>query len=250
MNNFIFIYINEKKYAIEPSCIKEIIKIPKISAVPNAKQEIIGVINYQGTPLPVFDISPLFNQNVNLDNHQKIIIANILKENIGILINKIYKIGELKREDLLDNVDYTALLNSDNVDKIKSSSQDLFLIKIIGDSESEMLFLRFIICIDILKNAGEIISSSFPIEDIENDNINSFDLLFIFSPNDVSQVDKINNELSQVSEILKTDYFKIEDKDNLEKELQRYFNKTQGDIILLDLEKLEKILSERYELGQ
>lgn len=244
MNTFIFIGINKKKYVVDPTSIREIIKIPKIVAVPNAGSEIIGIINYKGTPIPVFNISKEYKENV----FTKIIVLKLLNENIGILIDGIYKIGDVKKEDLIDKFDYSLLLDEESIEKVSSAEGDVYFFKIIGSPESDMLFLRFMICVDVFKNSGKILSISVSEDDIENDSLPDNNLLIVFMAEDDTVIEDIHSEITKVSEIAKVDYFKIEEKKDFKLELENYLKKSQRDVTLFDIDQLEKILKERYKI--
>ncbi|HOL48565.1 MAG TPA: chemotaxis protein CheW, partial [bacterium] len=203
MKDFIHIKINQIDYYLKPEKTKEIIKLNKIIEVPNCNEKIIGITNYRGNPIPVFNTAAFLTNNTmwHFNPNQKIIIANILKENIAFVIDSVDKIIELDEQEINLNIDYSSFKTEEIINKIQSSQKDIYFFNI-TIFKTEMAFLRLIICIDILKNAGNILCSLPSIEDIENDNLISANAYFLVELNN-NNINLLEEELLKVSDVEK-----------------------------------------------
>jgi purine-binding chemotaxis protein CheW len=82
-------------YAVEASCVREILRLPALAPVAEAPHYIIGIMNYRGHILPVMDLSlrlglPPWSYQI----HDHIIILEIILEQegrrlVGVLVNEV-----------------------------------------------------------------------------------------------------------------------------------------------------------------
>ncbi len=108
-------YFNEKQYLIFETAgnnygidilkIGEILKPVKVTRLPNAEVEVLGVINLRGNIVPVIDVRKvLIKEYTKLTNFSRIIVCNIYNKNLGLLVEKVVEVQNL-REDQLEGIE-------------------------------------------------------------------------------------------------------------------------------------------------
>lgn len=250
MKDFIFIKINQKDFILAPESVKEIIKTSKIMGMPNVSEELLGITNYRGKPLPVFN-TPIFlgERSADLKTNYKLIITSMLNEDVAFVITDVDKIIELDETNLSVsdfNLKFNYELVNSNSSKYKNG---IYFIKITVTQNSEMAFLRIILALDILKEQGEIIDSIPKYEDIENDNFQRDNVLLLFSSeSEKFNIESLCSEITKISEIEKVEQFKIADILNIEREIKEYFDKNKSTINILDFKKIENQLKEIFKI--
>ncbi|ACN84734.1 putative chemotaxis signal transduction protein [Brachyspira hyodysenteriae WA1] len=80
---------------------KEIIKMEKITLIPNAPDFVEGVINLRGNIIPIIDLKKRFNlEETEGDKNTGIIIVKIEDVDMGIIIDSISKVVSISNSDI------------------------------------------------------------------------------------------------------------------------------------------------------
>ena len=89
------------EYAIDIMQAKEIIKMEKITLIPNAPYFVEGVINLRGNIIPIIDLKKRFNLEKSEGNKNTgIIIVKIEDVDMGIIIDSISKVVSMVNSDI------------------------------------------------------------------------------------------------------------------------------------------------------
>lgn len=99
-NQIVVFQLEEEEYAVDITQSKQIIKISKITPVPNTADYIRGVINLRGQIVPVVDLRKRFNVEGSGEK-ERIITVEIRESLIGLVVDNInevlwYEEGELE----------------------------------------------------------------------------------------------------------------------------------------------------------
>lgn len=92
--------LNERRYALDGLCVREIIEYPQLTRVPMAATCIHGVINLRGAVVPVIDLSLRFGQGASrIDRRTCIIIVEITDDAdahvLGIIVDAVSEVLEV-----------------------------------------------------------------------------------------------------------------------------------------------------------
>jgi purine-binding chemotaxis protein CheW len=80
--------IGKETFALPISMVREIVRVPDITAVPNAPNYIEGVINLRGRIIPVVDMRKRFGEKqAVLDKKSRIIVVDLDSRGLGLLVN-------------------------------------------------------------------------------------------------------------------------------------------------------------------
>ncbi|TXJ46815.1 chemotaxis protein CheW [Brachyspira pilosicoli] len=91
--NLVTFKLGNNEYAIDIMQAKEIIKMEKITLIPNAPDYVEGVINLRGNIIPIVDLKKRFNLEENDgEKNTGIIIVKIDDVDMGIIIDAISKV--------------------------------------------------------------------------------------------------------------------------------------------------------------
>lgn len=99
--NLVTFRLGSGEYAIDIMQAKEIIKMEKITLIPNAPYFVEGVINLRGNIIPIIDLKKRFNlEESEGDKNTGIIIAKIEDVDMGIMIDSISKVVSMANSDI------------------------------------------------------------------------------------------------------------------------------------------------------
>jgi len=89
-DQFVIFTIDEQKFALPVTVVSRIVRAVEITPVPNAPENILGVINVQGEPVPVFNMRKLFNMPAKkLKLSHRIIFVRISNRVISFIADKV-----------------------------------------------------------------------------------------------------------------------------------------------------------------
>ncbi|BDU50128.1 chemotaxis protein CheW [Haliovirga abyssi] len=109
--------LNGEEYALEIKNVESIIKVIKMTRVPRAEKYIIGVINLRGIVMPIIDLNKKFNLNSKIEksDSQRIIILKIDTISLGILVDGVSEVIDLKQKELNSNPTISSAISSEYI---------------------------------------------------------------------------------------------------------------------------------------
>lgn len=80
--------IGSETFGVRIGSVREIVRVPEITAVPNAPDAIEGVINLRGKIVPVMDLRKRFGSaSVQPDKKNRILVVELEKRLLGLIVN-------------------------------------------------------------------------------------------------------------------------------------------------------------------
>src|SRR6266480_534448 len=80
--------IGNETYGVRIASVREIVRVPEITAVPSAPELIEGVINLRGKIIPVMDLRKRFGQtDIQPDKKNRILVVELENKLIGLIVN-------------------------------------------------------------------------------------------------------------------------------------------------------------------
>ncbi|MDE3169403.1 MAG: purine-binding chemotaxis protein CheW [Acidobacteriota bacterium] len=80
--------IGRETFGLPISIVREIVRVPEITAVPNAPDYIEGVINLRGRIIPIVDLRKRFGQkSVESSTKNRIIVVELGPRGFGLIVN-------------------------------------------------------------------------------------------------------------------------------------------------------------------
>jgi purine-binding chemotaxis protein CheW len=80
--------IGEETFGVRIGSVREIVRVPEITSVPNAQESIEGVINLRGKIIPVIDLRKRFGQtDIQPDKKNRILVVELGNQLVGLIVN-------------------------------------------------------------------------------------------------------------------------------------------------------------------
>jgi purine-binding chemotaxis protein CheW len=80
--------IGEETYGVRIGAVREIVRVPEITAVPSAPELIEGVINLRGKIIPVMDLRKRFGHTeTQPDKKNRILVVELDNKLLGLIVN-------------------------------------------------------------------------------------------------------------------------------------------------------------------
>jgi purine-binding chemotaxis protein CheW len=80
--------IGSETFGVRISSVREIVRVPEITSVPNAPEHIEGVINLRGKIIPVMDLRKRFGQAaVQPDKKNRILVVDLDGKLVGLIVH-------------------------------------------------------------------------------------------------------------------------------------------------------------------
>jgi purine-binding chemotaxis protein CheW len=93
--------IGRETFGLPISIVREIVRVPEITSIPNAPDYIEGVINLRGRIIPVVDLRKRFGEVVNkADKRNRIIVVELENRNIGLIVNSASEVLKIPPSDI------------------------------------------------------------------------------------------------------------------------------------------------------
>jgi purine-binding chemotaxis protein CheW len=80
--------IGNETFGVRIGSVREIVRVPEITAVPSAPETIEGVINLRGKIIPVMDLRKRFGQSeIHPDKKNRILVVELENKLVGLIVN-------------------------------------------------------------------------------------------------------------------------------------------------------------------
>lgn len=80
--------IGDETFGVRIGSVREIVRVPEITNVPNAQETIEGVINLRGKIIPVVDLRKRFGQvEITADKKNRILVVELENKLVGLIVN-------------------------------------------------------------------------------------------------------------------------------------------------------------------
>ena len=93
--------IGRETFGIPIGMVREIVRVPEITSVPNAPDYIEGVINLRGRIIPVVDLRKRFGEKTfEPDKKNRIVVVEMESRRIGLLVNSASEVLRIPPSDI------------------------------------------------------------------------------------------------------------------------------------------------------
>ena len=93
--------IGRETFGLPISIVREIVRVPEITSVPNAPDYIEGVINLRGRIIPVVDLRKRFGEkSFELSKKNRIVVVELESRAIGLLVNSASEVLRIPPSDI------------------------------------------------------------------------------------------------------------------------------------------------------
>jgi chemotaxis signal transduction protein len=101
VSRFSVFIISEKLFGIELSSVNEVITLPKISKIPSAPKQILGVFSLRGKILTLLEINDILGiSRLEYNEENMVLITDHLNQKVGILVEKVLDVLNLDESEI------------------------------------------------------------------------------------------------------------------------------------------------------
>jgi len=131
-------------YAVKVIQVQEVLRHTPIAPVPGAPHEVLGIINLRGNVVTVVDLRKKFNMSVEeIDEFTRIMIMDVQGFIIGVLVDTVTEVIDLKDKDVESAPDVSNSSNSIFIQGIANIDGNLHILvnldKLLSLKELELL---------------------------------------------------------------------------------------------------------------
>jgi len=91
----------EEEYGVEVLKVREIIRMPAITRMPNTPRHIEGIINLRGAVIPIISLRRRFNLMENGHGNQtRIIIMEVVGSQTGFIVDAVSEVIRIRRSEI------------------------------------------------------------------------------------------------------------------------------------------------------
>jgi purine-binding chemotaxis protein CheW len=93
--------IGRETFGLPIAIVREIVRVPEITSVPNAPEYIEGVINLRGRIIPVVDLRKRFGQETaTLNKKSRIVVVELNTRAVGLIVNSASEVLRLPPSEI------------------------------------------------------------------------------------------------------------------------------------------------------
>lgn len=109
--------LNNEYFAMAVNSVLEIMEMPQLTIVPNSSEHIQGILNFRGEIVPVINMHKRFNLTSDDEKISMVVIINLLANDsqmhLGLLVDEVSSVFELKIKDIRNIPDMGINYNSE-----------------------------------------------------------------------------------------------------------------------------------------
>src|SRR6202166_4476130 len=93
--------IGSETFGVLIASVREIVRVPEVTAVPSAPETVEGVINLRGKIIPVMDLRKRFGHfDVQPDKKNRILVVELDNKLIGLIVNAASEVLKIPPSDI------------------------------------------------------------------------------------------------------------------------------------------------------
>lgn len=102
---YLSLKINDNSYLLDINYVINIDNYPNINKVPGLNDNIIGMINFRGNPILLFDIHKILNLNDNNSKSNTIIVKLKNNKDIAIIVDDVLSVIDIDTNNIVNKMD-------------------------------------------------------------------------------------------------------------------------------------------------
>lgn len=134
--------LSGQDYGVPIQFVREIIRHPDVTQLPNTPHFVRGVINLRGQIIPIISLAERFSFSESSDS-SKVVIVEYNNLVVGLEVNEVSQVHTLEAEKISSAPSITTSLDSDFIAGVGKLGERLLIIldvrRILSEDESEML---------------------------------------------------------------------------------------------------------------
>ncbi len=93
--------VGRETYGVPISVVREIVRVPDITAVPNSQKHVEGVINLRGKIISVIDLRKRFGETeIEASKKNRIVVVELENHTVGLIVNAASEVLKIPPSDI------------------------------------------------------------------------------------------------------------------------------------------------------
>ncbi len=93
--------VGRETYGVPISVVREIVRVPDITAVPNSQKHVEGVINLRGKIISVIDLRKRFGETeIEASKKNRIVVVELENRTVGLIVNAASEVLKIPPSDI------------------------------------------------------------------------------------------------------------------------------------------------------
>lgn len=122
---YLIFKLGKEEFGLPVKGVKEVLRVPAISQIPNAPHYLVGLANIRGQFISVSDLSKRLEiDKVEESQRQRAVIAESNGHQIGFIVDQIHEVRRIKNSMIEKTTDSIGIKNSKYVEKVAKLNED------------------------------------------------------------------------------------------------------------------------------
>lgn len=135
--------LGEEEYGVPIQFVKEIIRKPVVTHLPNAPAYVLGVINLRGQIIPILSLHHRFGLGFNDHQETKVVIVEFAELTVGMEVNEVSEVLTISNERISPAPAMATTIDSSFISGVGKLQDRLLIIldveRILNEEEHKML---------------------------------------------------------------------------------------------------------------
>ena len=133
INSYLSFSLGEEDFAVNVSCVLNILEMSRITRIPRAPEYMLGVINLRGEVLPLVDMHIKFGmESAEIDSNTCILVMDLVLDGeeikVGALVDSVKEVHEIQPEDILPAPSIGSRYRSDVIEGLYKNKEAFIMI--------------------------------------------------------------------------------------------------------------------------
>lgn len=128
INKYICFNLGIEKYAIPLLTVKEVIRVPKITPVPQTAQHFLGIMNLRGQVISIMDLRKKLNLKELNSQETTVMILNFGQNQLGVMVDCVNYVVSLLDSEISEKPVVQSQNNTDYIVGVYRKDNELILI--------------------------------------------------------------------------------------------------------------------------
>jgi purine-binding chemotaxis protein CheW len=120
--------LENERYGVDAKKVREIIKVKKITPIPQVKEYIEGIVNLRGDILPVIDLRKFFHLSLFDGNEKKILFIESNGKVTGIIVDAVSEVIRLSTDNIQPSPPTVKKINSEYINGVGNISNGMVIL--------------------------------------------------------------------------------------------------------------------------
>ena len=120
--------LENERYGVDAKKVKEIIKVKKITPIPQVREYIEGIVNLRGDILPVIDLRKFFHLPVFDGSEKKILFIESNGKVTGIIVDAVSEVIRLSTDNIQPSPPAIKKINTEYINGVGNISNGMVIL--------------------------------------------------------------------------------------------------------------------------